>query len=179
MKKSAHNTLKLADLIPDKRNANKGTPRGSQMVEDSLRNYGAGRSILVDKNLRIIAGNKTVENAGAIGLDDVIIIQTDGSKLVAVQRTDLDLDTDKMAKELAIADNRSGEVSLDWNADVLAGLVDEIDLGQFFTTDELAGILTEDAALKPEIDVPGIEIECTCPRCGFAHGVNQHGASPA
>jgi len=80
--------MKLKDLTPDTRNANKGTPQGQQMIEDSLRNYGAGRSILVDKNLRIIAGNKTAENAGSIGMDDVIIVQTDGRKLVAVQRTE-------------------------------------------------------------------------------------------
>ena len=39
---------KLKDLTPDSRNANKGTPRGNQMIEDSLRQYGAGRSILLD-----------------------------------------------------------------------------------------------------------------------------------
>jgi hypothetical protein len=40
-------TVKLSTLIPDMRNANLGTPRGSQMIEDSLRQYGAGRSILL------------------------------------------------------------------------------------------------------------------------------------
>ena len=82
-----------------------------QIVEDSLRNYGAGRSILLDKHGNIIAGNKTAEGAARIGLDDVIVVKTDGTKLVAVQRTDLDLTTDKAAKELAIADNRAGQVS--------------------------------------------------------------------
>jgi hypothetical protein len=28
---------KLSELTPDSRNANKGTPRGNQMIEDSLR----------------------------------------------------------------------------------------------------------------------------------------------
>jgi hypothetical protein len=27
---------KIADLVPDSRNANKGSPRGNQMIEDSL-----------------------------------------------------------------------------------------------------------------------------------------------
>ena len=40
-------TVKLSTLSPDMRNANLGTPRGSQMIEDSLRQYGAGRSILL------------------------------------------------------------------------------------------------------------------------------------
>ena len=69
-------TVKLSTLIPDGRNSNLGTPRGNQMIEDSLRQYGAGRSILLDKHGNIVAGNKTVENAAAIGMDDVIVVQS-------------------------------------------------------------------------------------------------------
>lgn len=45
---------KLSDLEPDRRNANKGTVRGRGMVEKSLREVGAGRSIVADKEGRII-----------------------------------------------------------------------------------------------------------------------------
>jgi hypothetical protein len=41
---------RIADLVPDDRNANRGTERGATMVEHSLRTYGAGRSILIVKN---------------------------------------------------------------------------------------------------------------------------------
>jgi DNA modification methylase len=132
---------KLKDLTPDSKNANKGSERGQSMIENSLRQYGAGRSILIDKNGVIIAGNKTAENAGSIGLEDVIVVQSDGTKLVAVQRTDLDLTKDKAAKELAIADNRSNQVSLDFDIDVLKELGEEIDLEKFWTTDELGTLL--------------------------------------
>jgi hypothetical protein len=133
-------TKKLDNLTPDSHNANKGSPRGSQMIKDSLRQYGAGRSILLDKHGRIIAGNKTAENAGAIGMEDVLVVQSDGTRLVAVQRTDLDLD-DPHTRQLAIADNRSGQVSLDWDSDVLKGLVDDgVDLAPFWTADELAAL---------------------------------------
>jgi hypothetical protein len=131
---------KLSDLIPDNRNANKGTERGQHMIEESLRSYGAGRSILLDKNMRIIAGNKTAENFGSIGMEDVIVVQTDGTKLVAVQRMDLDLDEPR-AMELAIADNRAGQVSLDWDADVLAAMAEEIDLSKFWSPDELESLI--------------------------------------
>jgi hypothetical protein len=106
---------RVRDLVPDGKNANKGTERGSGMLEHSLRSYGAGRSVLADKNGRIIAGNKTVEMAASIGMDKVQVVETDGRTLVVVQRTDLDLETDAKAKELAIADNRISEVSLDWD----------------------------------------------------------------
>ena len=160
MNDSAVVTKKLVDLTPDSRNANKGSPRGNQMIEDSLRQYGAGRSILLDKHGRIIAGNKTAENAGAIGMEDVLVVQSDGTRLVAVQRTDLDLD-DLHTRQLAIADNRSGQVSLDWDSDVLKGLVDDgVDLAPFWTADELAELWPVTVDLQTDEDaVPPVPEE--------------------
>ena len=151
---------KLSDLTHDLRNANKGTARGSAMIRTSLRDYGAGRSILLDKNGAIIAGNKTVENAGALGHKDVLIVQTDGTQLVAVQRTDLDL-KDPRARQLAIADNRAGEVSLEWDAEMLKALSGEgVDLGPFWTGDELEKLLpTSTDLLTDENDVPAVPAE--------------------
>ena len=60
--------MKISDLIFDEHNANCGTERGQALLETSLQKYGAGRSILIDKNKRIISGNKTVEMAGQIGI---------------------------------------------------------------------------------------------------------------
>lgn len=138
---------KLSQLTPDKRNANRGTERGGQMIESSLSKYGAGRSILIDKHGNIIAGNKTVEQAGAIGLDDVLVVQSDGRKLIAVQRMDLDLTKDKQAIEMAIADNRSSQVSLDWDPEMLATLkAHDIDLTGFWTEGELTHLLGDEGA---------------------------------
>lgn len=81
---------RIADLRPDATNANKGTARGRGMVEASLRETGAGRSILADKAGRIIAGNKTLEAWADIG-GEIEVVRTDGKKLVVVQREDLDL----------------------------------------------------------------------------------------
>src|SRR5262252_9170341 len=114
--------LPLADLLLDERNANLGSDRGRKMLEDSLRKLGAGRSVLVDREGRVIAGNKTVETARKLGLTKIAVIETDGETLVAVRRQDLDLKTDKRAVELAVADNRVAEVDLDWDAEVLAAL---------------------------------------------------------
>lgn len=134
----AANLKKLTELKPDARNANKGSARGNALISESLRKYGAGRSILLDRNGAIIAGNKTAENAGALGMDEVIVVRTNGEQLVAVQRMDLDLDS-PAARELAIADNRASEVSLSWDTDVLKGLAgDGVDLAPFWTPDELA-----------------------------------------
>jgi hypothetical protein len=115
---------KLHDLIQDDRNLNKGTERGQQLIEKSLREFGAGRSILLDKNNRIIAGNKTHKNAELAGLDDVIIVETDGTKLVAVKRTDVDLDT-KKGREMALADNATVKVDLQWDTEELNAVAED------------------------------------------------------
>ena len=41
-------TVKLSTLIMDVKNANLGTPRGNQMIEDSLRQYGAKGDKVLD-----------------------------------------------------------------------------------------------------------------------------------
>jgi hypothetical protein len=109
------------------------------MLEDSLRNLGAGRSVLVDREGRVIAGNKTVETARKLGLKQIAVVETDGETLVAVRRRDLDLTSDRKAAELAVADNRVAEVDLDWNPEVLAAL--DIDLSQFWNQQELAELM--------------------------------------
>ena len=129
--------MKIKDLIFDDKNANKGTARGRGMLEKSLSKYGAGRSILLDKNNRIIAGNKTAACAGEIGMDNIQIVESDGSKIIAVKRTDLDLN-DKTARALAFADNRVAEIDLDWSAEEIArALCDGVAIEDFFNDDEL------------------------------------------
>lgn len=133
--------VKISDLIPDLHNANKGTPRGRGMLEKSLSKYGAGRSILIDKNNRIIAGNKTAEVAGAIGIENIRIIETNGKEIVAVKRTDLDLESDNAARELAFADNRTAEVSIEWSPEELvAAQESRCDLTDMFSQEEISRI---------------------------------------
>ena len=149
-------TQSIGELKPDRKNANKGTARGRRMVADSLKSYGAGRSILIDRNGNVIAGNKTLEGASAAGLEEVIIVPSDGTKLIAVQRTDLDID-DKRARELAIADNRAAQVGLEWDLPVLAEFEKaDVGLGVFWSPQELdkllAGVRGETYVPEPQID---------------------------
>lgn len=110
--------IKISDLTPDNKNYNKGSEFGNSLIEKSLRKFGAGRSILLDKNNRIIAGNKTIENAGSVGLEDIIVVETTGNQIVAVKRMDIDLDS-KKGRELALADNASAKASITWDEAVL------------------------------------------------------------
>lgn len=132
-KKQPKTIQKLSDLTPDDANLNDGTERGRYMLSKSLEMNGAGRSILVDKDGKVIAGNKTLEVAADIGIDEIIVVPSDGKKLVVVQRTDLSMDDpdDKRARVLAFADNRVGQVDLAWNvAGVLAAAQQETQPGK-------------------------------------------------
>jgi hypothetical protein len=138
-----HKTVKLTDFTPDPNNANKGTQRGRGLLENSLQKLGAGRSVLADKNGVLIAGNKTLQTAVESGFENAIVVETDGTQLVVVKRTDLDLSTDAKAKELAVADNRIGEISLEWDAEVLSALSEEFDLSSMFFEEELEDLWKE------------------------------------
>ena len=104
----------IRDIIPDDHNFNAGTEKGREMIEKSFRELGAGRSILLDKNNRIIAGNKSQQAAIATGITKVRIVDTEGDEIVAVRRRDVDLDS-KLGRELAFADNATQQVSLAWD----------------------------------------------------------------
>jgi DNA modification methylase len=131
----------LADLTPDPSNANRGTARGQEALDRSLRELGAGRAIVIDRAGRIIAGNKTADRARRLGLR-LRVVRTDGRHLVAVQRSDLDLATDPRARHLAIADNRVGELDLAWDVDVLRQLHEAgSDLSAWWTPEEFAALV--------------------------------------
>ena len=109
--------------------------------ESLSKSTGLVARVVLDRRDRVIAGNKTVEAARRRWDEIIAVIETDGSSLVAVQRGDLDLKKDKKARELAIADNRVGEIDLEWNPEVLASL--DVDLKQFWNENELNALLKD------------------------------------
>ncbi len=170
--KKPSTTMQIHDIRHDDRNANKGSKRGLDAVTQSLRELGAGRSILVDRDGRVIAGNKTLQASLDLNRKELQVIQSDGTRLVVVQRTDLSLD-DAKGRKLAIADNRSSELGLEWDPRVLTELATELDLQPFFTESELATIAdSKEKQSRPsqtgEVNVDDFDLAHKCPRCGFA-----------
>lgn len=108
----------IESLVPDNKNFNKGTEYGDRLMDESLRKFGLARSIVIDKNNRIIAGNKTAEKAADIGFTDVLVVEVDGNQLVAVKRKDVDLDSAK-GRELALADNATSKANLAWDESMI------------------------------------------------------------
>ena len=159
---------KITDLHFDKKNANKHTQKGLRLVEKSLSKLGAGRSILIDKNNNIIAGNGVIETAGQIGMDKLQIVETTGDEIVVVKRTDIDLNS-KKGRELAIADNYSAKESIDLDFDVIDDLVAEYDISPVEWELEPMKFDLNDID-KPEIEEKEKEL-IKCPKCNFEFSI--------
>lgn len=157
----------LEALLQDPKNARRRTQRSTGMIERSLREFGAARSLVVDENGVILAGNGTAEAAAAIGIDKVLVIPADGRTLVAVQRTDL---SPAQKAEYGVADNRSSDTS-EFDGAALAALLDdhaELDLSPWFSDDEFKALVhgideQPDPPAQPEPPPAGLTVQLTFP----------------
>lgn len=134
-------TAHIGQLKPDPRNARRHNPRNVGQIETSIQRDGFGRSVLLANDGTIIAGNATIDAAASAGLEDVIVVETDGTKVVAVKRTDVEPGS-RQFYNLAVSDNRAAELA-DWDASNLESLIadDLIDPSGFWTDDELDAAL--------------------------------------
>ena len=141
-----------ADLIQDEHNYRKHSDTNKARIKKSIEEAGLGRSVVVDADGVLIAGNGVQQ---VIDKDTPVrVVETDGTELVVVKRTDLHTG-DPRRKTLALADNstaddvewdfeaiaedwtedEAGEWGVDWPADdeenVQAGKNTEIDTEEF------------------------------------------------
>jgi hypothetical protein len=129
---------KIDDLVFDSANVRIHPDKNKKAIRDSIKQFGGGRSILIDADDIIRAGNGTAEAWQETG-GKVRVVETDGTELIAVKRTDL-----KGAEAIAyaIADNRSAELA-EWDDELLSTQLKELDGGGFeiesmgFDSDEL------------------------------------------
>ncbi len=112
----------------DPRNVRLHDQQNKQAISKSLKELGAGRSILVDNDNIIIGGNGVYEQAQGLGLP-VRVIESDGTELIAIKRTDLASD-DAKRKALAIADNKLNDMSF-FDFDALKAELDQINIDDF------------------------------------------------
>jgi hypothetical protein len=140
---------KLQDLSEDPKNLNLHTERGGGLMAKSIQELGFGDSMTVDKDGVVISGNQRLETLGEIGLDNPIVVQSDGSRPIVHQRIDLKAGT-KRARELAIAQNQVGAVNLNWDVAELMKL-DPGEVKNWFSDGEMAALM-KDAGIAPEVD---------------------------
>lgn len=110
--------IDINELKFDENNFNKHNEQGMELLEKSLRENGFGRSILLDKDNNIVGGNGVTEQAKKLGTTKVRVIETDGTEIIAVKRTDLTLDSER-GRKMAFADNSVAHVNLQWNEEEL------------------------------------------------------------
>ena len=122
----------ISDLHQDPRNARKHNERNLDMITASLTEVGTARSIVIDEDNIILAGNGTVLAAEKAGIMNVRIIEAKGDEIIAVKRTNL---TSEEKRKLSLYDNRSSELA-EWDADVLAELSREVDLSGLWSNEE-------------------------------------------
>lgn len=168
MQEKSENLISIQDLNKDPKNARLRTDRSAKLISESLEKFGTGRSIVIDENNTIIAGNGTIEGAKAAGLKKIKVIETSGDEIIAVKRTNL---TEDQKVGLAIADNRSSDLS-DWDRSVLEELTMDYDLKPFFEEEDLeellgSGEIKDFEGSREQLEEDFQNFDCTCPRCGF------------
>lgn len=157
------------EIKQDSRNYRKHGEKNQALINKSLSECGAGRSILTDSEGNIIAGNGIYEQAQKLNIP-VKIVETDGSELVVVQRTDLKFGDEKR-KRLAVMDNSASDTS-EFDLEMLAEDFAIDDIGVLGVDIELNDIdwqgvenLTEDNYDQPEKKL------IQCPKCGHVDSV--------
>lgn len=133
----------MSEIKMDKRNYRKHNDKNKKLINKSLKELGAGRSILIDSEDEIIGGNGVYEQAKKLGIKTKVV-ETDGSELVVVKRTDLKTNDEKR-KKLAIMDNSTSDTS-EFDMDLLQQDFDLNSLADFGLPTEFESIET----LQPE-----------------------------
>ena len=148
----------MTKIIPQRKNANRHTPRGMGMLEASIQQDGIIGAMTVAADGETFDGSARGEVLPAVGFDlnDVsqvvkaepgraLIIESDGSSPLVHRRTDIPSADDPRARRLGVAANRIASVNLSWEPDVLAELNGAVDLSGMFFPHELANLAQPDS----------------------------------
>ncbi len=164
----------IADLKQDPKNARKHTPRNVGMIVSALHEVGAARSIVIDEDGVVLAGNATIEAAAEAGIERVQVVDADGETIVAVRRRGL---TPEQKARLALYDNRATDLS-EFDPVQLAKLAEAgVPVEGIWSEDEWRALL-EQAGAQLDSAPPDVEFKeydesvekdveyITCPECG-------------
>jgi ParB-like chromosome segregation protein Spo0J len=142
-------TVQISSLTPDPENARKHDERNLKAIENSLRQFGQRRPLVVTGDGVVVAGNGTLQAAKRLGWQEIDVTRTPPEW------------TYEQARAYAIADNRTAELA-SWNDTILAEQLIELD-AVGWELDQLG---------FESITPPGEESQeakprmVTCPSCG-------------
>ena len=164
----------MVDIKLDKRNYRKHNDRNKELINQSLGELGAGRSILIDNENEIIAGNGVFEQAQKLNIP-IKVIETNGEELIAVKRTDL-ATRDEKRKKLAVMDNSTSDSS-EFDIELLQEDFESTDLEDMginienFDDFELAD--SEDNLYTKVINPPQYEIQGKSPTLNECYNIEK------
>lgn len=115
-------------ISEDPKNYRRHNARNLSLIEKSLTDCGAGRSIVADSSGVVIGGNGTLRMAKKRGIKQKIV-HTNGDELVVVVRDDIAPD-DPRRKELALADNATSDSS-DFDFEALSADFSAVELSDW------------------------------------------------
>jgi DNA modification methylase len=111
-------TLRIADLTPDPKNARQHDAKNLKAIEGSLTKFGQRKPIVITEAGVIVAGNGTVTAAKTLGWETIEAV-----------RVPSDWTADQV-KAFALADNRTAELA-SWEPEVLASQLIELEAAGF------------------------------------------------
>ncbi len=161
----------IDELLPDPTNARKHPEQNKRVTQASLRRFGAARSIVVDGKNIVLAGSATLEAARAEGVKEVQLIESDGKRLIAVQRKDLE---GSAGTGYALVDNRANDLSY-FDPEVFPDQLDALALEGFDLSDLGWATDQRDLSLDPadiqivdedEVSRLDEKTKLKCPECG-------------
>jgi len=132
----------LSELKQDPRNARRHSARNLAAIETSIAETGFGRPMLAANDGTLIAGNLTSEALANLGMEDVIVVRSDGTRPIVHIREDIE-PGDERAIKAGLYDNLASDLADGYDPVVLAALLEEVELSPvLLTTDEAAALLT-------------------------------------
>lgn len=149
-------SVSVSDLELDPENVRKHSQKNLDAIKESLRQFGQVKPIVINSDLKVVAGNGTLTAAKELGWQKINVIQLPE-----------DWDKNKI-KAFAIADNRTAELA-EWETELLNIQLEELreygyelsSLGFEKLRDPNEGI--EDFK---EID-EDLPTDFQCPKCGY------------
>ncbi|MFN7949451.1 MAG: DNA methyltransferase [Blastocatellia bacterium] len=146
--------IHLNELTPDPLNARRHTARNIAIIEEALQEVGAARSIVIDENGVILAGNGTVEAAGSVGITQVRVVEASGNEIIAVRRTGL---TQEQKRRLSLFDNRAAELA-GWDPAAICALTAQgVRADDLWHEDELERLISYENARQSRLDAEAAE----------------------
>ena len=148
MSKEKQNEIKTAaDLKQDSHNYRKHSDTNKARIRKSIDEAGLGRSVVIDADGVLVAGNGVQQ---VIDKDTPVkVVETDGTELVVVKRTDLHTG-DPRRKTLALADNATAD-DVEWDFEAIAEDWTEDEAGEWgveWPADEEEEGVTDEEIIK-------------------------------